>query len=200
MKSIFTRHQLFQSDIYFADYTEYIRQGGKNSYAKGVVIADHSFPQIESLSFENPNHVQALAVNFEGYPAFFKPDGVRKVRNCEGMLVSEEGNAKRWLALVELKYCKGNDANIIANFSDALDEITKTFLYLRDEKKLFENSSFRFYWVISIPEHSEKIPFSAFVLNQDDLTDIKNQYNATLISDNSVTIWTGSVIVAPVYH
>lgn len=200
MQSTFTRHLLFQSDIYFADYTEYIRQGGKTPYAKGVVIADHPFPQIESLFFENPNHVQALAVNFEQYPAFFKADGVHKVRNCEGMLVSEEGNAKRWLALIELKYCKGNDANIIANFEDALDEIQKTFLYLRDEKKLFENFSYRFYWVISIPEHSEKIPFSAFVLTQDDLTDIKDKYNATLISDNSVTIWTGSVIVAPVYH
>lgn len=200
MQNIFTRHQLFQSDIYFADYTEYVRQGGKNPYAKGVVIDDHPFSQIESLLFKNPNHVQAVAVNFEEYSAFFKPDGVHKVRNCEGMLVSEEGNARRWLALVELKYCKGNDANIIANFEDALDEIKKTFLYLRDEKKLFENSSYRFYWVISIPEHSEKIPFSAFVLTQDDLTDIKDKYSATLISDNSVTIWTRSLIINPIYN
>lgn len=199
MKSTFSRHQCFQSDIYVGDYTQYVQEGGKNPFDRGVVIADQPLPQIDSLCFKNPNHVQTCAVNFEQYSAFFKPDGVNKVRNCEGVLVSEEGSAKRWLALVELKYCKGEDTNIIANFNDALDEIKKTFLYLRDHKQLFATQSFRFYWVISIPAHSEKIPFSAFALTQDDLTEIKNKYGVSLISDNIVTIWTGSILLMPRY-
>ena len=74
-----------------------------------------------------------------------------------------------------------------------------TFLYLRDEVKLFAGDQYRYYWVVSMPEHSDKIPFSAFVLSQDELMEYKTLYNSVIISDNIVDIWTGTVIKLPVY-
>lgn len=49
------------------------------------------------------------------------------------------------------------------------------------------------------PEHSDKVPFSAFVLSQDELMAYKDLYNSVIISDNVVDIWTGTVIKLPVY-
>ena len=138
-------------------------------------------------------------MNFENNQALFKPNGRDKVSNCECMLVSEQGNQKRWLALTELKYCKGKDRNIASNFETALGQLRDTFVYLRDEVGLFGINDYRYFWIISMPEHNDKIPFSAFVLTQDELMEYKNLYNTVIISDNVVDIWTGTVIKMPVY-
>ena len=88
------------------------------------MVSDLKPEQIGSLLFRNPNGVKVLSVNFEKNPAVFKLDDGGKVSNCECMLVSEQGNKKRWLALAELKYCKGEDRNIASNFEDAVEVLT----------------------------------------------------------------------------
>ena len=199
MENIFSNIRHHSGDVYVADYTQYAKSHPE-SPMKGVTISDVRPPLIGSLAFENPNAVRLMSVNFEENQYFFRPIGEhRTVSNCECMLVSEDGAKKRWIVLAELKYCKGEDRNIASNFSKALSQLEETFLYLVDEKKIFATSDYRFYWVVSIPEHSEKAPFSAFFLSQDDELQYKEKYNSIIISDNVARIWTGSVILKPRY-
>jgi len=196
MKRVFANVQYFESDVYVGDYTQYAKNSSVPLQNKGVVLDDKPLELIDYLHLENPNAVKILAVNFEKNPSFFKPDGIHKVRNCECMFVADsETSNKKWLILAELKYCKGNERSIIRNFEDALDELKKTHLYLRDEKCVLKNKEYRCYWVISMPEHGEYVPFSAFVLDQNDLLEYNRLYNVTIISDNVVKVWTSSVIL-----
>ncbi len=198
MDNRFTNVQHHIGDVYVADYTQFASEHPELA-TRGVVVSDVKPEMIGSLLFRNPNGVKVLSVNFENNQALFKPNGRDKVSNCECMLVSEQGNQKRWLALTELKYCKGKDRNIASNFETALGQLRDTFVYLRDEVGLFGINDYRYFWIISMPEHNDKIPFSAFVLTQDELMEYKNLYNTVIISDNVVDIWTGTVIKMPVY-
>ena len=198
MEERFANVQYHVSDIYVADYTQFATEHPDQAH-RGVTVSDEKPELIGSLHFRNPNGVKVLSVNFEKNRALFKPQGGQQVSSCECILVSEQGNHKRWLALAELKYCKGEDRNMASNFEAALAQVRDTFLYLRDEVKLFAGDQYRYYWVVSMPEHSDKIPFSAFVLSQDELMEYKTLYNSVIISDNIVDIWTGTVIKLPVY-
>ena len=198
MENQFANVQHHVGDVYVADYTQFASEHPELA-ERGVVVSDLKPELIGSLLFRNPNGVKVLSVNFEKTPAVFKLDDGGKVSNCECMLVSEQGNKKRWLALAELKYCKGEDRNIASNFEDALNQLRDTFLHLRDVAGLFKDDDYRYFWIVSMPEHSDKVPFSAFVLSQDELMAYKDLYNAVIISDNVVDIWTGTVIKLPVY-
>lgn len=198
MNRHFVNLQHFEKDVYVADYTQYATEH-PGLRERGVVISEEQPVLIKALKFNNPNGVKILAVNFERNEAVFRPDGREKVPNCECMLVSEQGARRRWLALVELKYCKGEDRNIAENFQTAIQQLRATFLYLRDEIRLFGGEDYRYFWIVSIPEHSDKIPFSSFVLSPDELLEYKELYNSTILSDNVIDIWTGTVIKLPVY-
>lgn len=198
MENQFANVQHHVGDVYVADYTQFASEHPELA-ERGVVVSDLKPELIGSLLFRNPNGVKVLSVNFEKNPAVFKLDDGRKVSNCECMLVSEQGNKKRWLALAELKYCKGEDRNIASNFEDALNQLRDTFLHLRDVAGLFKDDDYRYFWIVSMPEHSDKVPFSAFVLSQDELMAYKDLYNSVIISDNVVDIWTGTVIKLLVY-
>ena len=198
MEERFANVQHHVSDVYVADYTQFASEH-PDLAVRGVVVSDAKPELIGALHFRNPNGVRVLSVNFEKNQGIFMPDGREKVHNCECMLVSEQGNQKRWLALAELKYCKGEDRNIASNFEDALRQLRETFLYLRDEIGLFGENEYRYFWIVSMPEHSDKIPFSAFVLSQDELLEYRSLYKSVIISDNTVDIWTGTVIKMPVY-
>lgn len=198
MEERFANVQHHLGNVYVADYTQFASEH-LDMVEKGVVICDVKPQLIGSLLFRNPNGVKVFSVNFEKNPAVFKIDDGKKVSNCECMLVSEQGNKKRWLALAELKYCKGEDCNIASNFKDALNQLRDTFLHLRDVVGLFKENDYRYFWIISMPEHNDKVPFSAFVLSQDELVAYKDIYNSLIISDNVVDIWTGTVIKLPVY-
>lgn len=187
MENQFANVQHHVGDVYVADYTQFASEHPELA-ERGVVVSDLKPELIGSLLFRNPNGVKVLSVNFEKNPAVFKLDDGRKVSNCECMLVSEQGNKKRWLALAELKYCKGEDRNIASNFEDALNQLRDTFLHLRDVAGLFKDDDYRYFWIVSMPEHSDKVPFSAFVLSQDELMAYKDLYNSVIISDNVVDI------------
>lgn len=198
MEERFVNVQHHVGDVYVADYTQYASEH-PDMAVRGVVVSNDKPALIGSLLFRNPNGVRVMSVNFEKNQGLFKPDGQEKVHNCECMLVSEQGNQKRWLALAELKYCQGQDRNISENFERALMQLRETFLYLRDEVGLFGENEYRYFWIVSMPEHSDKIPFSAFVLSQDELLEYQNLYKSVILSDNTIDIWTGTVIKMPVY-
>ena len=193
MENVFHNHQNFDGDIYVADYTEFAKEHCEKN-GIGVVISDKEPEEIASLTFRNPNKVPVLAVNFEKNEVVFRLVGKEKVSNCECMLVSRQGSKNRWVALAELKYCKGEDTNIIRNFETALIQLRETFLYLRDKKHIFDSQTYRFFWIISMPEHNERIPFGAFFFSQDERTKYKNTYGVNIIDDNVVNIWTGTVL------
>lgn len=198
MENVFANVQHHIGDVYVADYTQYANEH-PDLMTRGVVVGNVKPELIGSLLFRNPNGVKLLSVNFEQNQSFFRPDGRELVSSCECMLVSEQGNNKRWLALAELKYCKGDDKNIVSNFESAMGQLEDTFVYLRDKKGLFGRDDYRYFWIVSMPEHSDKIPFSAFVLSHEDRMRYMDLYNSVIISDNVVNIWTGTVIMMPVY-
>ena len=199
MERHFHHTQRFGSNIYVADYTQYAKEHPEYGERK-VEITQEKPKAINSLDFYNPNHIKVTAINFEKNPSIFKSSDNEKNANCECMLVPEECvSRKNWLALVELKYCKGEIRNIVSNFLEALQQVRDTFLYLRDKIQLFGKDTYRYYWVIAMPDHDDKVPFSAFVLSPDDIMAYKECYNATIISDNKVNIWTTSVIRMPKY-
>ena len=197
MDKLFANVQHHEGDVYVADYTQFASEH-PDQVNRGVVVSDIKPALIGSLMFRNPNGVRVLSVNFEKNQGLFKASG-KMVQNCECMLVSEQGNQKRWLALAELKYCKGEDRNIGLNFENALGQLRDTFLYLRDTVGLFDENQYKYYWIVSMPEHADKIPFSAFALSQDELLEYQELYKSVIISDNVVDIWTGTVIKMPVY-
>ena len=198
MEDRFANVQHHVGDVYVADYTQFASEHPELA-ERGVVVSDLKPDPIGSLLFRNPNGVKVLSVNFEKNSAIFKLEDGGKVSNCECMLVSEQGNKKRWLALAELKYCKGEDRNIANNFEAALNQLRDTFLHLRDVAGLFKDDDYRYFGIVSMPEHSDKVPFSAFVLSQDELMAYKDLFNSIIISDNVVDIWTGTVIKLPIY-
>lgn len=197
MEEHFSHVQHHVGDVYVADYTQFASEH-PDMAVRGVVVSEEKPDLIGSLWFRNRNKVRVLSVNFEKNQGVFKPEGRDLVRTCECMLVSEQGSQKRWLALVELKYCKGADRNVAGNFEDALNQLRETFLYLRDEVGLYGEDEYKYYWIVSMPEHGDKIPFSAFVLSQDELLAYQERYKSVIISDNFVEIWTGTVIKKPV--
>ncbi len=143
MDKLFANVQHHVGDVYVADYTQFTSEH-PDQVNRGVVVSDIKPALIGSLMFRNPNGVRVLSVNFEKNQGLFKASG-KMVQNCECMLVSEQGNQKRWLALAELKYCKGEDRNIGLNFENALGQLCDTFLYLRDTVGLFDENQYKYY-------------------------------------------------------
>lgn len=194
MEQFFSKTRQHTGDVYVADYTQYSKD--HPTCMKGVEISDEKPDDIESLAFLNPNNVPVVSVNFEENEQFFRTGDNKQIHSsCECMLVSAQCSArKRWLALVELKYCKSADRNIASNFEDAISQLETTFIYLKDTKNVFSQDEYRYFWVVSMPEHSEKAPFSAFAWSQDDALRYQDLYKVTIYSDNQVEIWTGSVL------
>lgn len=194
MEQFFSKTRQHTGDVYVADYTQYSKD--HPTYMKGVEISDEKPDDIESLAFLNPNNVPVVSVNFEENKQFFRTGDNNQIHSsCECMLVSAQCSArKRWLALVELKYCKSADRNIASNFEDAISQLETTFIYLKVTKNVFSQDEYRYFWVVSMPEHSEKAPFSAFAWSQDDALRYQDLYKVTIYSDNQVEIWTSSVL------
>ena len=180
-------------DIYVADYTQFAKEHG-DCANKGVVISDSVHSEIGSLIIHNPNKVKVLSVNFERNDKFFRVVEKEKCSTCECMFVADGDSKKSWLVLVELKYCKGDDRNIQNNFDKAIEQLKSTFLYLRDTKKIIGCGEYNYFWVVSMPEHSEKIPFMSFSFTQDAMLSYREDYGVTVIGDNELEIWTKNIM------
>ena len=174
----------FESDFYVGDYNEYAK-GHKDCHYSGVTISDTPLPDIQSLHFINKRHIPVLAIIFEKNLGYFKDDKGKLVSNCECMLVSDKARRKGWL-----KYCSGNPRNVNDNFEKALAQLKDTFLYLRDKKHLFDVVAYNYFWVISLPEYDDLIPFSQFYQSPERLLDYKEKLNVNLICSNVIDILT----------
>lgn len=146
------------TDVYVADYTK------RTNNAKGVVLSLQKPDDIESFHLQNRHHVNCLAVNFEEYPRY------QKAENCECMFVSINPDNKSWMLFVELKYCL--EKNIPRNVEKAYSQVFATKDAVLAE--ISRNArDFRIYLNVSVPDHSNKEPFTASIYSQNDLLNFK---------------------------
>ena len=189
MEFSFKESVRFESDFYIGDYTQYAESHPE--YNKiGVVMSNQPLEIIKTLHFLNKQHIPVLAINFEKNLGYFKVAGKGPVPNCECMLVSDKARKKGWLVLAELKYCGGSPRTVNENFEKALSQVRDTFIYLRDEKHLFDVEDYRYFWVVSLPEHDEMIPFSQFYPSPERILEYKENLHVNLICSNVIEILT----------
>ena len=170
-------------DAYVMDYSELTHQ------ERGVEILYSKPEDIHAFHLSNPNHHAYWAVNFEKHPAFFQGES-----NCECMFASIRNDHRRKVALfVELKYCKKK--NIPNNASEALARLINTQKLIR-ERECIDNK-YNVFLNISIPEHSRKEPFTAFILTPNDIKKAQDELNVIILGYNQVVILTPSYIKLP---
>lgn len=178
----------FDSDFFVGDYTEYLKTHSEFKDVKGVLITSKERDEISFLHFHNKNQVKVDCVNFEENPSFLKDEAGKTVKQCECFCVSQKDKGKAWFALVELKYCKAAKENIIRNFHAAIGQLEKSFIYLRDIKQLIEEKEYHYYWIVSMPEHTDQVPFTSFAMSQNEILDYKDKYHAIIIGDTDIEI------------
>ena len=188
MNEKFEYARIFTSDCYVADFTK------QTQSQRGVELSESPFEDIHSFHLSNPNQIEYWGVNFEEHQSFFKdPGSVDVVSQCECMFVSKNARKKGWVCLVELKYCE--EHNIERNSDKAYDQLVVTLDFLL-KKNVLSLRDHRFYLNISVPDHSNKEPFSSFQNTQDRLLSLKKR-GVFLLGYNNVLIFNEAFIKVP---
>ena len=195
----FSVREQFTSDVYITDYTQY-RNGRINAGATDKELDDENIPQgvditnspsavIDSFHIVNRHHVSIMAINFEKNMHFFRDADGNDLSQCECLTFADGATSKGWMMLHELKYCKFD--NIQTNFDAAVGQIERTYLHLRDDfqdNPFLKDNQYRYYWIISIPEHSEASPFDGFDYDGDRILELNSNYNCTIWGVNQVEV------------
>jgi hypothetical protein len=195
----FTVRRQFTSDVFITDYTQYrserLKAGATNEELNdegiphGVDITDFPSTILDSFHIVNKRHVSITAINFECNMQYFRNADGHDLSQCECISYADGATSKGWLMLHELKYCKSN--NIETNFDAAVGQIERTYLHLRDDFQdtpFLKDRQYRYYWVISIPEHSEASPFEGFDYDEDRVLEMNSQYNCMIWGVNQVEV------------
>lgn len=179
----------FETDVFVADYTNYINNGGESSTpSSGVYISTTEPPIVKSLLVTDKNRIKFEAVNFERNGSLLKnPDG-SKHSQCECMFYAQREEGKSWILFVEMKYCE--QKNLYSDTVEAISQLKETCRYLLEEKNIFEGKDLARYFVVSTPNVEPLDPFDANYFNQDDMLTLKENYNASLFLSNQVDIHT----------
>ncbi len=186
--------EAFVGDVYIADFTDYNNTLDVASASfSGVVVGTEENGILPSFVLKNPNGVQFVLVNNEKNPALFTREDGTKVSNCECIVHTDRhDNRKGWIMFLELKYCKAK--NLYQNMLDGIGQLKSTCNYVLREKKLFEESQFKHYLVISTPGVEPLDPFDASYFVQEDMLAIKEETGALLKAVNSAVIATSALI------
>lgn len=195
----FIIRQHFTSDVYITDYTQYrserlktgatIKELNDEGIPKGIDITDSLPAFLDSFHVTNNHHISITVINFEHNMQYFRDSDGRDLSQCECLSYADGATSKGWLMLHELKYCKSN--NIETNFDAAVGQIERTYLHLRDdfqEAPFLKDRQYRYYWVISIPEHSEASPFDGFYYDEDKILEMNSRYNCMIWGVNQVEV------------
>ncbi len=179
MKRYFNQVDDYRTNLYVVDYTQYSKKG---EHKRGVEFSVRRPNDIEGLEIINHSRVEFESVNFELNPLL--NDNGHLIRQCECMCSAKKSdNAKGWLMLVELKYCKTrNDGT---NFRSAFKQIHSVHKYLKDHNIL---SNHRVYYIISLPISHHRAPFEHFKYNQWQLHQLKRRTGIILRGTNRVEI------------
>ena len=174
VEAVFSNVQAFASSVYVADYTN------QTQSARGVEIQEVPFTDISYFCLHNDVSIPLWAVNFEHNKGFF-PAGVG---DCECMF-RVKGVEKGWLLLCELKYCM--EKNIASNADEAYGQLKATWQLLVD-KKVFNKRLCKSFFNISVPDHSERTPFTSFVTTQNDKIEWLKKNKIHLLGHNDILV------------
>lgn len=195
IENYFSGVQLFEDDVYVADYTEKANREGKHLTLEkrkllrsGVEIQGKPFDDIAYFCLHNPDHKGVFVVNFEHNKGFF-PKGIR---DCECMM-RPKGVKKGWLLLAELKYCQAK--NIINNVDSAYKQLRQTWGLLK-ATSLFKRAHCKVFFNVSLPEKGDSIPFSSFLVNQDEINGWCRTEHVHLFGVNDVLIVNDGILQA----
>lgn len=185
MKNYFCNSKVFDSDCFVADYTNI------SENRRGVEISDAPFQDIAffHLKVARKGIVKYLAVNLEKYPAF-----VKDIDNCECVFSALAECRKPWLLFLETKYCLPD--NIEGYTFKAFNQMNETLGRLIDEK-LVRKEDRNVYFTYSVPEHTDRLPFGAFSISQNDTLKELEKSGIHLIGENILLIATASHILVP---
>ncbi len=186
VRDCFANKEITRDDFYVADYSN-------TSPSRGVEIFNEPPSDIEAIHFSNPG-IEVVIANMEHNPFFCKREDGSPSKQCECICASLSSEVSRhWVALVELKYC--SEKNIPSSFDGAINQLKEHHTLLKDVKKVL-NAEQNIYWVISMPKHRDKSPFSGFRIGQSDLLEIKEKYDgATVLPYNEIQIVNGEYLV-----
>lgn len=185
MEKYFYKSQIFESDSYVADYTN------ATDSKKGVMISSEPFDDIAYFHLEvrSNNEIKYLAVNLEEYPAFI--DGID---NCECVFSALSKYRHPWLLLLETKYCQPD--NIESYTYKAFIQMNETFKKLV-EKGLTDRERGNVYFSFSVPGHTDRRPFGAFTLSQNETLKTLKDSGVHLLGENTLLVATASHILVP---
>lgn len=182
LKKVFNKVQEFSSDIYVADYTN------QTNSEKGVYIQDAPFADIESFHLHNEHKILLIAVNLEENNSIFS----RGDENCECLIRVKNCN-KGWVLLCELKYCK--EKNIVENTDKAYNQLRNTWEVLVNKKII--TKKIKSYFNISIPDYSNKAPFTSFSFSQNDKLEWMDDNKIKLLGYNDVLVINEGILNVP---
>lgn len=100
---------------------------------------------------------------------------------------------KGWVCLIEMKYCL--EKNIEDNAQKAYKQLFETMTYLK-EKGVLNEKDYRFYLNYSVPDYSNREPFSAFRFTPEELLCYKKQ-GMSILGYNNLLILNEGYIKVP---
>lgn len=176
VETIFPNWQLYQGDVYVADYTNLTQNMRK------LEISDVEPMGIDYFVLKNRIPIPVYGVNFEENPAF-----VAGSKMCECLFTPQRANSKPWVMLLEMKYCELKNLN--HNAEDAFVQLKSSLAYL-ETKGVIDAEQHRVYLVVSLPMHTEHEPFMNFRITQEDSLRAFEEKGVHVLGVNSVLIAT----------
>ena len=174
------------NNLLVVDFTEYHKKHPEESLpSNGVMFLEEPDDRLGAFCMLNPNHVSYKAINVEENQELVTNRFGEPVKQCECIFKANREEGRRWIMLLELKYCKEN--NIPTNMQNALYELEECYDFLHNEKHYFDDNLYRVYFCVSHPEHETSQPFGNFIYNQDRLLGLKAK-NIILLYGNAVKI------------
>ena len=189
MNNYFEKAKLYSADCYVADYTL------QTENKRGVELSESPFGDIASCHLANPSHIAYWGINFEEHNAFFKDSVTREtLSQCECMFESHHAKKKAWACLIEMKYCL--EKNIEDNAPKAYSQLLDTLDYLK-KKEVLSDQTHRFYLNFSVPDHSNKEPFTSFFFTPDELLKYKREQGIIILGCNNVLVLNEAFVKVP---
>ena len=188
--------ETFNGDVYIADFTDYNNTPNLAPVEyKGVTVGVADNEILPSFVLRNPNSVEVVVVNNEKNSALFTREDGTKVSNCECIVhTNRKDNRKGWILFLELKYCKGKKKNVYDRMLDGIYQLKATCKYVMKEMKLYDDTRYKLYLVISIPGVEPLDPFDASYFLQEDILAIKEETGALLKAVNEAEVLTPALI------
>lgn len=176
-------------DLLIVDYTEYHQKhSAENLPSHGVMFIETPDSRLGAFCILNPNHYPYKAINLEANPGLVTDENGAAVKQCECICCAHRVEGRRWILLLELKYCEKD--NIPDNMQNALEKLEKCYDFLNEKKHYFDGCQYNVYFCASHPEHEVSEPFGSFIYNQDRLLDLKEKKSITLLYCNAVKVLT----------